>query len=254
MISSADLKTGIGRLIRYLHIVSDGAVIKLVPAPSGYWTTLGYVDGHGPVPRQRVEYGLLVLLTFCRWMLGYPFKPIVASFSGSRPSDETPYDRAFGCPLQFDQDFNGFLVSGPDMESTLSTAVPELAELYDHHADIALRRLGTPTTASRAQDAVIKRLQDGSPLRLQIATDLGLSEHTFQRRLSEEGTSFSAIVDTTPRQLARRYLSDPEISLSEIVYLLGYADQSPFHRACMRWFAKSPREYRDRLKRPAGTL
>ena len=67
-------------------------------------------------------------------------------------------------------------------------------------------------------------LQDGSPRRPQIASDLSVSDHTFQRRLSDEGTSFTELVDETRRELAHRHLSDPQTSLSEIVYLLGYSD------------------------------
>jgi AraC-like DNA-binding protein len=84
-------------------------------------------------------------------------------------------------------------------------------------------------------------LQDGSPRRPQIASDLGLSDHTFQRRLSDEGTSFIELVDETRRELAHRQLSDPQTSLSEIVYLLGYSD---LFRAYLRWFGRSPGEHR----------
>jgi len=34
------------------------------------------------------------------------------------------------------------------------------------------------------------------------------------------------------------------VTLSEIAYLLGYADQSTFFRASHRWFGESPGEYR----------
>jgi AraC-like DNA-binding protein len=93
----------------------------------------------------------------------------------------------------------------------------------------------------------VNRLQDGAPRRSQIASDLGLSEHTFQRRLGGEGTSFTKLVDETRRELAQHHLGYLQTSLSEIVYLLGYSDQSTFFRACLRWFGASPGEYRSRL-------
>jgi len=39
-------------------------------------------------------------------------------------------------------------------------------------------------------------------------------------------------------------LTNPRVIVSEIAYLLGYADQSTFFRASHRWFGKSPGEYR----------
>jgi AraC-like DNA-binding protein len=246
MMSSPDLQTCIGRLIRYLHVVSDGVIIELVPDPAGHWVTIEYVGGHRSVPRQRVEYGLLVLLSFCRWVAGRLLVPLAASFRCPEPPDDTPHRRAYGCPLRFGQGRDGFLISTRDIEMPLPTATPELNALHDHHAALALHRLMTPTS-SRAQDMVVKHLPDGCPRRSQIAADLGLSDRTFQRRLDEEHTSFRGIVDKTRRELAHDYLRDPRISLSEIAYLLGYTDQSPFHRACMRWFSKSPGEYRGQL-------
>jgi AraC-like DNA-binding protein len=37
------------------------------------------------------------------------------------------------------------------------------------------------------------------------------------------------------------------LSLSEIAYLLGYAEQSTFFRAAQRWFGESPGGYRARV-------
>jgi len=247
MMSSPDLLTGLGRLIRYLRIVSDAAAISLVAEPAGRWVRLDLFGGYRAVPRQRYEYGLLTLLTFCRWMLGHSLRPQSASFSFPVPADVSPYVEAFGCPLFFDAKSNGFFVTEKDLSSKLPTAIPQLAELHDRMAGLALSKLESPQSTRRGQEAIMRRLQDGSPRRSQIASDLGLSDHTFQRRLSDEGTSFTELVDETRRELAHRHLSDPQTSLSEIVYLLGYSDQSTLFRACMRWFGRSPGEHRTRL-------
>lgn len=247
MMSSPDLRTGLERLIRYLRIVSDAAVISLAAEREGYWVRLDLFGGSRAVPRQRYEYGLLTLLTFCRWMLGHPLRPRSALFSFPAPADVAPYNEAFGCPLIFDAASNGFLLSTQDLASKLPTSVPQLADMHDRMAGLALLELDIPQTTRRARDAIMRRLQDGSPRRSQIASDLGLSDRTFQRRLHDEGTSFAALVDATRREIAQRHLNDPRMSLSEIVYLLGYSDQSTFFRACMRWFGESPSEHRSRL-------
>ena len=247
MMSSPDLLTGLGRLIRYLRIVSDAAVISLVTEQEGCWVRLDLLGGARAVPRQRYEYGLLTLLTFCRWMLGHSLRPQSASFGFPAPEDVSPYVEAFGCPLLFDAKSNGFFIAERDLLSKLPTAIPQLADLHDRMAGLALRKLETPQTTRRGQEAIARRLQNGSPRRSQIASDLGLSDRTFQRRLGDDGTSFTDLVDETRRELAQHYLSDPQTSLSEIVYLLGYSDQSTFFRACTRWFGQPPGEYRVRL-------
>lgn len=247
MMSSPDLRTGLERLIRYLRIVSDAASISLMPQPGGRCVRLDLFGGMRPVPRQRYEYGLLTLLTFCRWMTGRELRPLSASFSFPAPPDPQPYIEAFQCPLRFGTDFNGFSLVEQDLCATLPTGIPALAELHDRVALLGLDRLETPRVTQKAQEAIIKRLQDGDPRRADIASDLCLGDHTFKRRLTDEATSFSELVDATRRELAQQYLGQTHVSLTQIVYLLGYSDQSNFFRACMRWFGEPPGEYRARL-------
>jgi AraC-like DNA-binding protein len=75
-----------------------------------------------------------------------------------------------------------------------------------------------------------------------------MSERTLQRRLEEERSSFALVIDDTRRELAEQYLSRLKLSLGEAAYLLGFADQSSFFRACKRWFGVPPGQYRRRLQ------
>jgi hypothetical protein len=68
---------------------------------------------------------------------------------------------------------------------------------------------------------------------------------TLQRRLEEEATSFIQLLDGTRRELAEQYLGRMHLSLAQAGYLLGFADQSSFFRACKR--ALSPGQYRNQL-------
>ena len=247
MMSSPDLLTGLSRLIRYICLVSDAVTITLEPDSRGRWLRLDLYGGECPIPRQRYDFAILTLLTLCRWMLGRPLTPLAACFVHAVPMSIAAYNEAFGSPLQFDAKFNGFLISERDLSSKLPTGLPELAELHDRIAGQALRKLVLADTTHRAREAIARQLQDGSPLRSVIGSQLKMSDHTFQRRLAAEGTSFTDLVEDTRRELAQHYLADPRVTLAEIAYLLGYADQSTFFRASNRWFGESPGEYRSRV-------
>jgi AraC-like DNA-binding protein len=69
----------------------------------------------------------------------------------------------------------------------------------------------------------------------------------MQRRLAQEGTSFEVIKEEARRDLAQRYLAQPDLSMSQITLLLGYSEQASFGRSCRRWFDLSPRDMRARL-------
>ncbi len=75
---------------------------------------------------------------------------------------------------------------------------------------------------------------------------MGLSRRTLQRRLAEQGITYKRLVDETREALARRYLENPQRSLTEITFLLGFSEQSAFTRAFRRWHGESPSDYRRR--------
>lgn len=79
------------------------------------------------------------------------------------------------------------------------------------------------------------------------AETCGLSERTFQRRLTECGLSHSGLVAETRVELAEQWLRNINRPITEIAFSLGYKDASNFTRNFRRINGLSPRAYRDNL-------
>jgi AraC-like DNA-binding protein len=94
---------------------------------------------------------------------------------------------------------------------------------------------------------ILDALPSGSPTEEAIARTLAMSQRTLQRRLAREGTSFGGVLDTTRRDLAFHHLANPARQVSEIAYLLGFAEAASFNRAFRRWTGVTPSEYRAAL-------
>jgi AraC-like DNA-binding protein len=77
-----------------------------------------------------------------------------------------------------------------------------------------------------------------------VAKKLGMSERTLARRLTEEGVTFIKVVQQLKATLARFYLENEAMPMSEIAWRLGFEEQSSFNHACKRWTGKTPRELR----------
>jgi AraC-like DNA-binding protein len=248
MISCEDLFSGLERLVRYLRIISDAAVITIQEDRTGHWLTIDLQGGQYPVPRQRFEFILITLLQFCRWVTGRDLYPLAVDFTGPVPTDLQPYWNAFQCPLHFDAPLHRMLFSTADLTHVLPASNPMLAELHDRYAGEYLQRLDNARTSQKTRALIIQHLPDGEPLRKDIAKMLCMGERTLQRRLQEEGTTFQQLVDDTRRDLARQYLVQ-NLSLAQAAYLLGFADQSTFFRACRRWFDMPPGRYRAQMEK-----
>jgi AraC-like DNA-binding protein len=92
----------------------------------------------------------------------------------------------------------------------------------------------------------------GGPVSMkQAARQLAVSVATLRRKLEEEGTSFSALLDAARREAAERYLSKPEPTVTEIAFLLGFSNLRAFSRAFRRWTGSAPTQFRERAQRSA---
>lgn len=58
------------------------------------------------------------------------------------------------------------------------------------------------------------------------------------------GTTFKEVSETVRGRLAEEYLTDPQVSIAEVAFLLGFSDQSSFNRAFGRWTGLSPGRWR----------
>jgi AraC-like DNA-binding protein len=199
------------------------------------------------VPRQRIEFIIVTVVGFCRWISGRDVRPIGVELSYATPTDLAPYREAFPCRVTFEAPGNALLFALADLSLPLPTSNPLLADLHERFAGEDLRHFDHAQTSFRAREVIIRRLPDGEPRRDQVAEALCMSERTLQRRLEEEATSFGELLDSTRRELAEQYLSQLHLSLAQAAYLLGFADQSSFFRASKRWFDLSPGQYRSQL-------
>jgi AraC-like DNA-binding protein len=92
--------------------------------------------------------------------------------------------------------------------------------------------------------AIYAELKGGDPSLGHVARKLGTSRRSLQRKLADEGLTYALVLDDVRSTIARAYLGQRELSIAEIAYLLGFAEQSSLTRAFRRWTGMSPAEFR----------
>lgn len=81
-----------------------------------------------------------------------------------------------------------------------------------------------------------------------LAEMAGVSSRSLQRRLKEQGLSYSELLDQTRFERAAHLLKNTDIKSLEIALEVGYTDASHFTRSFKRITNMTPREYRRELR------
>jgi AraC-like DNA-binding protein len=160
------------------------------------------------------------------------------------------YRRHLGAPVMFQAERAALAIAPSDLDLTLSERNQELHDLATSYLDLQFPRPQTPFRV-QVRKAIEGLLGTGTCSYGEVADALAVHPRTLQRRLREEGTTFEEMKDEARRDLAQRYLSHPEVPLTQVSALLDYSEQSALVRSCRRWFQTTPRALRASLA--AGT-
>ena len=212
------------------------------------------VGGPDGVTRPYAEYCLSVFVLHVRKGTGVPFRVRRVTFTHRTPPDVSEHERIFGCPVRFEAERNRLFVDRAAWDTpTRASADTGVLAVLTQHADLLLARLPRgPDLVERTRRAIGARLRGGDPSLESVARELAMSERSLQRRLREDGYTFAALADAVREATARLYLDQPDMALSEIAYLLGFADQPAFNRAFKRWTGCTPKQARLQGRTPAA--
>jgi AraC-like DNA-binding protein len=245
-LSSSTLRTGADRLARYFRVVGERGRFETEEVTQGlklrFWAGRGD-PATDAVAAVAVDVGMSLLMDMCRLTAGASLRPKAVSLrrrSVSAPS----YERFFGCRVAFGAKENTIVLSIADADRQLDSSNRQLASVFDTMLAGQLARLDRTDVVAGCKAAILEHLVGGELSEEAAAVQLHMSPRTLQRKLAEAGTSYKALMDGTRRELALRYIDDPDLSITDITFSLGFADPSSMTRAFRRWTGTSPSEYR----------
>ncbi len=248
LMNSATLKEALDRLNQYQRLISDGGIFQKVPCKQGLWLVYHQKPETLPFYHHQIDAVFSSLLSFARWTTGQEISPLEVSFNRAKPSDQSEYLRLFNVIPNYNQTFDGILISNKTLELPLLESDEELCDMHERHAKQRLEELEENRSVSAQVEHLIKhRLSTLRFSRPSIAKALNMSEKSLQRRLFEEGTNFQQRLDHVREQLACYYLSETTLSLADIAEQLGFTDNSAFYKAFKRWTGQNPGSYRKQL-------
>ena len=197
-----------------------------------------------------VERDTAATLALFRQNLGADTTPSRVRFAHAAPADTRVYERFFGCPVQFGDGANEIHFLRALWKRAPPQANPMAYRFYANQC----RRLGDVLREPLSYADVVRgRLRAATPIPAleEVVASLHLTRRTLQRRLDEEGTSFSTLLAEVRLERAQELMRRSGMGLEQIARELGFSDSSALSRAFKGWTGQAPRGFK-RTLRPRG--
>jgi AraC-like DNA-binding protein len=151
-----------------------------------------------------------------------------------------------GCEVAFGANVDEITFPGTIKQLPVVNADPYFNKLLVKYCEDmrSKQSSGRGTFRIVVENAISPLLPHGRAHADEIAHQLGLSRRTLARRLASEGLTFEGVLSALRADLAKRYVGEEGLPISQIAWLVGYRDVSAFTHAFTRWTGKTPREAR----------
>ncbi len=244
MMASPSLRAGFEWAERFQRYWGDGERYRLVPVPGGACVRFVLQAACGEYQRHADECAMAEITLGVRMLCAREVSPRRVRFRHSAPPDVREHRVLFRCALEFAAEYTEIELDSGLLDGALPHANETYRAIFQQQVERALASLpGKAGMAADVRAAAQAALVGGQCTVAGTARVLGMSVRTLQRRLSQEGTSFEALVDALRHELALEYLSKA-LPVQEIAWLLGYTEPSAFHHAFKRWTGMTPEQAR----------
>jgi AraC-like DNA-binding protein len=201
------------------------------------FTNLGHFDSHHPS-----HFSLMLMMDLIRKVAGKTWYPHQITL-------QTPFSNFTDHYLQevfINKDVTITSIAFPRW--FLALPLPSELNLSEDQKHQEYEKLyqSVPSTefTNSLTQAIKSQLREGCPS-INLASEIAkMSIRSLQRRLGEDGLTYSQLVTRIRYEKAVYLLQNSSLKMIEIAYELGYKDPAHFTRAFKRWTGISPYDFR----------
>jgi AraC-like DNA-binding protein len=231
---------------RFCAIMNEGVRLQTRQDDRTVSITLDYVDIERQSDQHQIEFWLVTMVRIFRQVTDT--RLALRHLRIRHKRDETPaeFRTFFGCDVDFGADSDEIIFPASVASLPIVSRDNYLNDLLRQYAEAALADRPKDREALRsAVERVLPQLLPHARAGISnVAKLLAMSARTLSRKLREEGAAFTEILEETRAALAKSYLAERNLPVSEIAWLLGYREVSSFTHAFKRWTGMTPRQFR----------
>ncbi|MEM9456803.1 MAG: AraC family transcriptional regulator [Myxococcota bacterium] len=232
---------------RHCHLADPKLVVTLEHSKGLVRVTFN----HAPrveAMAEPMEMMLAAMIFSARRMVPSSPPPQEVCFRHPRRHETRRYREVFQSPVRFEAEWTGVCFSEDALTLPILGADPRMGRYLQQQVE-AMDKTRAPPPVTQPLDARVRTTIEQSLMsstldQASVARALGMSARSLQRGLQALGTSFSEQLDAVRRTHALLLLRDPQRSIREVAFMLGYADPRTFYRSFRRWTGRTPAEHR----------
>jgi len=227
------LRRALEALMQHIHVHNEAVAVQVDEFGGllAVRTELTH-DGEGS-QRQATELVVGVTCRVLQIFMGAHWHPRLVCFTHAAPPRLTVHHRVLGPAVEFGHEFNGIVCNAADLDAPNPGADPVMARYSQSLLAPALAR--SDRYVDRVRQLIVLLLPRGLCRVEVVAQHLGVDRRTVHRKLVDEDSSFSDLLEAERRALAARYVEGTDRPLTDIAALLGFSAPSVFSR----WHAAS---------------
>jgi len=245
LLTSSSLRVTFERLIRFHRVISDAHFGELEEDKEQ--NSLSFVlktENSDTYTRGREDAAISWILSVLRVNYQKELFPEAVYLTHSKPSCSSKYYEFFQSPVHFGTSTCKLVFSLDIVDTVLASNNEEMTAFGDQAMSTYISSLATGTQTNQIKEIIAENLPSGNVTVEQVAGTLGMNTRTLQRALKEKGTTFLNLLNDTRMDLAKQFIQDKQMDLTEVAFLLGFAELSTFSRSFKRWTGKSPLQFR----------
>ena len=231
---------------RYTRIVNTAAqgVLQVEDGDEVFRAIIGRSRFYPRTLDAPVDAVLAMLVIMCRAAYGDEFSLLRVTIRHAAPPDCAAFEEMFCAPIEFGAEEDALSIDPAVVREPLATANPELVRINNQIVTEYLAQLDRSDLGMRVRSKLIEHLPAGRFSEAEIASSINVSQRSLQRKLREQGMTYTQLVDSTRQELSLQYVRDPSYSFNEVAFLLGFTEPANFSRAFKRWYGQTPSEFR----------
>ncbi len=238
-----DYRDALKRMVRYKQLCPPES-LSITEEGDNCTIELEWMHSEKPGPPMLIGITLAFLLELGRRGTGNHLTAKFVEFSHSM-GDVQELEAYFGCRIRVGANCNRLTLHREDLDHHFASYNAELLEVLTPVLDQSLDELQRNRSITEMVKWIMKRsLSGGRPDIQNVASELGISIRTLQRRLTDKGTSFNHLLTQVRHEQAIEYLANPSLDIKEVAFLVGYEDQNSFYRAFHLWEGVTPLNWR----------